>query len=74
MHPVEEHYLDLTRRRFFGMAGRTLSAGIGSIAFASLLAKSSGADSAHPHLGRRCSGTCRNASASSLTEAGKVRY
>ena len=37
MDPIEQRYLDLTRRRFFGVAGRTLSAGIGSMAFASLL-------------------------------------
>ncbi len=37
MDPIEQRYLDLTRRRFFGVAGKTLSAGIGSMAFASLL-------------------------------------
>ncbi|MFZ4430624.1 MAG: DUF1501 domain-containing protein [Phycisphaerales bacterium] len=36
-HPVEQHYLDLTRRRFFGMAGRTMTAGLGATALASLL-------------------------------------
>lgn len=39
MDPLEQHYLDMTRRRFFGLAGRTLSAGIGSLAFASLIGK-----------------------------------
>ena len=37
MHPLEEHYLDLTRRRFFGAAAKSLGAGIGSLALASLL-------------------------------------
>src|SRR5438128_1222641 len=37
MHPVEEHYLDLTRRRFFGVTGRTIAAGLGGAALASLL-------------------------------------
>mgnify|MGYP000897043314 CR=1 FL=1 len=36
MHPVEEHYLDLTRRRFFGVAGRSIGAGLGTLALASL--------------------------------------
>lgn len=39
MDPLEQHYLDMTRRRFFGLAGRTLSAGIGSLAFTSLIGK-----------------------------------
>ncbi len=37
MHPVEEHYLDLTRRRFFGVAAGSLGAGLGSAALMSLL-------------------------------------
>jgi hypothetical protein len=37
MDPLEQHYLDMTRRRFFGVAGRSLSAGLGSLAFASLV-------------------------------------
>ncbi len=37
MHPLEEHYLDLTRRRFFGAAARSVSGGIGALALASLL-------------------------------------
>ncbi|MBL8999755.1 MAG: DUF1501 domain-containing protein [Phycisphaerae bacterium] len=36
MHPVEEHYLDLTRRRFFGVAGRSIGAGLGTLALASM--------------------------------------
>ena len=40
-HPVEQHYLDLTRRRFFGMAGRTMTAGLGATALASLLSSAS---------------------------------
>ena len=36
-HPVEQHYLDLTRRRFFGLAARSVSAGVGGMALASLL-------------------------------------
>lgn len=43
MDPLERYYLDLTRRRFFGAAGRTLSAGLGSLAFASLLGGARGA-------------------------------
>ncbi len=39
MDPLEQHFLDLTRRRFFGLAGKTLSAGIGSMAIASLLGR-----------------------------------
>ena len=37
MHPLEEHYLDLTRRRFFGTAARSISGGLGALALASLL-------------------------------------
>lgn len=37
MHPLEEHYRDLTRRRFFGLAARGLGAGLGSLALGSLL-------------------------------------
>ena len=39
MDPLEQHFLNLTRRRFFGLAGKTLSAGIGSMAIASLLGR-----------------------------------
>src|SRR5215468_5577673 len=37
MHPVEEHYLDITRRRFFGVAAQSIGAGLGSLALSSLL-------------------------------------
>lgn len=36
--PLEEHLLNITRRRFFGTVGRTLGAGLGSLALGSLLA------------------------------------
>jgi len=39
MDPLEQHFLNLTRRRFFGLAGKTLSASIGSMAIASLLGR-----------------------------------
>jgi hypothetical protein len=39
-HPVEQHYLDLTRRRFFGVAAKTVGSSLGSAALASLLAGS----------------------------------
>jgi hypothetical protein len=48
MHPVEQHYLDMTRRRFFGAAAKTVSAGLGSLAFASLLAGTGVARSQQP--------------------------
>jgi hypothetical protein len=37
MHPLEEHYLDLTRRRFFGSCARTMGAGLGTLALTSLM-------------------------------------
>jgi len=43
MHPLEQHYLDLTRRRFFGTAARSVGAGLGSLALASLLRDGLGA-------------------------------
>jgi hypothetical protein len=43
MDPLEQHYLDMTRRRFFGVAGRSLSAGLGSLAYASLVTGRAGA-------------------------------
>ncbi len=43
MDPLEQHFLDMTRRRFFGVAGRTLSAGLGSMAMLSMLAGKAGA-------------------------------
>ncbi|MFO0875364.1 MAG: DUF1501 domain-containing protein [Phycisphaerales bacterium] len=51
MHPVEQHYLDLTRRRFFGRCAHTVGAGLGSLALASLLAdprSAAGAEGAGP--------------------------
>ncbi len=38
MHPSEQRGLDLTRRRFFGVAGTTLAAALGKSALASVLA------------------------------------
>jgi hypothetical protein len=37
VHPVEQHYLDLTRRRFFGAAAKSVGSGLGATALASLL-------------------------------------
>jgi uncharacterized protein (DUF1501 family) len=37
MHPLEEHYLGLTRRRFFGRSALTLCGGLGTMALADLL-------------------------------------
>jgi hypothetical protein len=39
--PLEQHYLTLTRRRFFGRSARTLASGLGSLAIGSLLGKAS---------------------------------
>lgn len=41
MHPLEERSLDLTRRRFFGLAAGGLSGALGGLAFGSSLASSS---------------------------------
>ncbi len=38
MDPLEHHLLDMTRRRFFTLAGRSIGAGLGTAALASLLA------------------------------------
>lgn len=46
-NPLEEHYLSLTRRRFFGAGSRTLAAGLGSLAMGSLLPNAT-ADDAQP--------------------------
>jgi hypothetical protein len=46
MHPVEEHYLDLTRRRFFGRAAQSVSGAMGMLALSSLLKAEGG-----PHPG-----------------------
>ncbi|MCC7292986.1 MAG: DUF1501 domain-containing protein [Phycisphaerales bacterium] len=37
MHPLEDHYLSITRRRFFGHCAQSLGAGLGTMALASLL-------------------------------------
>jgi hypothetical protein len=37
IHPLEEHYLTLTRRRFFGVTSRSLAASLGSLAIGSML-------------------------------------
>ena len=37
MNPVEEHYLDLTRRRFFGTCAQSVSGAVGALALSSLL-------------------------------------
>jgi hypothetical protein len=54
VHPLEEHYLTLTRRRFFGAAARTFGAGLGTLALASLLGKRASAQTsavaAGPHF------------------------
>lgn len=41
-HPLEQHYLTLTRRRFFGWSSRTLAAGLGSLAIGSLFQSAKG--------------------------------
>jgi hypothetical protein len=46
MHPVEEHYLDMTRRRFFGVAAGGLCGAMGSLAMASLAGGATTADPA----------------------------
>jgi Protein of unknown function (DUF1501) len=51
LHPLEEHYLSLTRRRFFGMAARTVGAGIGTLALSSLLAKRASAEASAAAVG-----------------------
>lgn len=50
MHPLEEHYLDVTRRRFFGIAAKSVGAGLGAMALASLTGQkhASAAGSASP--------------------------
>ena len=40
MHPYEEHFLTLTRRRVFGRAAASIGAGLGGLALASLLPRS----------------------------------
>ena len=43
MDPLELHYLNLTRRRFFGLAAKSVGAGLGSMAISSLLGRSASA-------------------------------
>jgi hypothetical protein len=52
MHPLEEHYLDMTRRRFFGVCAHSIGAGLGSLAFSSL-ARGSDALMLPPDTSRR---------------------
>jgi len=55
MHPLESHYLELTRRRFFGAAAGTLGACLGSTALSALLsgtARASDAAQPAPGLGK----------------------
>ncbi|MDZ4829120.1 MAG: DUF1501 domain-containing protein [Phycisphaerae bacterium] len=44
MDPLEEHLLNITRRRFFGVTGRTLAAGLGTTALASILGSAASAE------------------------------
>ncbi len=37
MNPIEQSYLNMTRRRFFGLAAQSVSAGLGTLALSSLL-------------------------------------
>jgi uncharacterized protein (DUF1501 family) len=48
VHPIEQRGLDLTRRRFFGVAGRTLGAALGTGALASILGRPSFASPGEP--------------------------
>jgi hypothetical protein len=53
MDPISEHHLSLTRRRFFGRAAGSLSAGLGALSLSSLLAREGRADSSFapgPHF------------------------
>ena len=45
MHPIEEHHLGLTRRRFFSTAAKGIGAGLGLAALSSLLGREARADS-----------------------------
>ncbi len=51
MHPLEEHYLDITRRRFFGIAAKSVGAGLGSLALGSLLTDRAAAARVSPAAG-----------------------
>lgn len=52
MHPLEEHFLNITRRQFFGRAVGTLSAGMGLAALSSLVREAKGVGGAD-EVGRR---------------------
>lgn len=43
-HPLEEHYLTLTRRRFFSAGSQTLAAGLGTMAMGCLMGRVSGSE------------------------------
>jgi hypothetical protein len=51
MHPLEQHYLTLTRRRFFGRAAATLGAGLGGLALSSILSQTARGESSAPAIG-----------------------
>ncbi len=54
MHPIEEHYLDLTRRRFFGLCARGAVGALGAAALSSLLgSQAARADVATPRVHHR---------------------
>src|SRR5262245_5679774 len=46
MDPLEEYYLEITRRRFFGRVARSLGAGLGTLALGSLCAERASATAA----------------------------
>src|SRR5690349_14630728 len=46
MEPLEEYYLNLTRRRFFGRLARSFGAGLGTLALGSLWAERAAATAA----------------------------
>ena len=48
--PLEEHLLNLTRRRFFGKVGRTMSSAMGAAALTSMLTRAAGASGDQPRL------------------------
>jgi uncharacterized protein (DUF1501 family) len=53
MHPLEEHYLNITRRRFFGASAGWIGGGLGTMALASLVR----AGLAHSDTGARPDGS-----------------
>ncbi len=50
MNPIQEHYLSLTRRRFFGRAASSIGAGLGALSLGSLLGGSSAFGAQEPAL------------------------